>query len=351
MRTLLVITDDRHLADQVLRLCAAAGMTPDVVSGANPGRRLWRQAGGVLVGADAVAAVAGSGLPRRDGVVLVSSGPVSAALWQHALTVHADSVVVLPDGATDLIARLSDLLDGAESSCLTAGIVAARGGGGASTVTAALGLTAARRGVPTLLIDADAMGGGIDLVVGCEDLAGLRWSEVAATSGRVSSSALRSALPTVDELSVLSWDRGKDVRLDAATMRSMLSAGQRGSRLVLVDLPRRFDDGAAEAAACCDVVAVVCPTDVLAIAGAARLSPGLREVVADVRLVVRRGGRPATSPETVSDLLSLPLLGSVPTTSRIARSIDAGLGIPARGPLTRACLGLLRELGVSTEQR
>jgi hypothetical protein len=77
----------------------------------------------------------------------------------------------------------------------------------------------------------------------------------------------------------------------------------------------------------------------------------LRELVADVRLVVRQGIGPVTAPETVSDLLSVPLVGSVPTKASVARSIDDGLGIPARGALSRACLALLHEFGVSTVQR
>jgi secretion/DNA translocation related CpaE-like protein len=210
-----------------------------------------------------------------------------------------------------------------------------------------LAVTAARQGVSALLVDADPLAGGIDLVVGCEDSPGLRWPEVTGTSGRVSATALRGALPQVDSLSVLSWDRGSTGCADAGTMRSILTAGQRGARLVVVDLPRRLDEAAAEAAACCNVVLLVCPTEVRSIAGAAGALRVLRESVADIRLVVRHGSRPRADADAVSELLGIPLLGTVPTRRAVVRAIDDGVGIPARAPLAAACRRLLRELDVT----
>lgn len=345
----LLVTSDPDLTEELLRLSAAAGVTADTVSDPATARRSWGHAAGVLVGADAAAAVVAARLPRRDGVVLVSSATATPTLWQQGLALHAESVTVLPTGAADLVGRLSDFLDGAHPACLTVGVVGARGGGGASTVAAALAVTAARSAVPTLLVDADSMAGGIDLVLGWENVEGLRWSDVAVTSGRVSATALREALPTFDQLCVLSWDRSAECAVDAATMRSILSAAQRGSQLVLVDLPRRLDDAAAEAAASCDVLLLVCPTDVRALAGAVRVLGVLRDLTADIRLVVRHGVGPPAFGDAMSDLLRLPLLGSVPTRRGIIRSIDDGLGIPGRGPVTASCRRLLRDLGVGAQ--
>jgi secretion/DNA translocation related CpaE-like protein len=342
----LLVSSDADLTEELLRLSAAAGVTPETVSDPAVARRSWRQAAGVLVGADAVQSVVAARLPRRDGVVLVSPATATPMLWQQGLALHAESVTELPAGAAELVGRLSDFLDGAHTECLTVGVAAACGGGGASTVAAALAVTAARSGVPTVLVDADSMAGGIDLVLGCEDVEGLRWSDVAVTSGRVSATALREALPRCDQLGVLSWDRSTECVLDAATVKSILSAAQRGSQLVLVDLPRRLDDAAAEAAACCDVLLLVCSTDVRALAGAVRVVEVLRHLTADIRLVVRLGiGAPAAG-DAMSDLLRLPLLGSVPTRRKIVRSIDDGLGIPTRGPLIASCRRMLRDLGV-----
>ena len=48
----LVVTRDVELRDELLRLCAAAAVTPDVVDDAALARRDWLVASCVLVGAD-----------------------------------------------------------------------------------------------------------------------------------------------------------------------------------------------------------------------------------------------------------------------------------------------------------
>ena len=68
---------------------------------------------------------------------------------------------------------------------------------------------------------------------------GARWPELLNASGRVSAAALRSALPSIDGLAVLSWDRSDVTALPPEAMRSVLGAAQRSSDLVVVDLPRR----------------------------------------------------------------------------------------------------------------
>ncbi len=341
------MTDELGLTDDILRLCAATGATADVVSGKSAMRpRMWRSAAAVLVGADAAEAIAQVRLPRRDGVVLISNGSPASSLWQQAVTIRAESVAVLPEAAPELVRRLSDLLEGTHSACLTLGVVGARGGSGASTLAAGLAMTAARRKAATLLIDADPLGGGIDLVVGIEDLDGLRWPEVASAAGRVSSSALRAALPGIDDLAVLSWDRAANSTLDASMVRSILAAAQRGSRLVVIDLPRRMDAAATEAAVVCDVVLVLCPTDVRAAAGAVLVAAPLRELRCDLRLVVRSGLGPAVDGGDLAALVDLALLGSLPTKTSVARLADEGLGIPSRGQYADACRALLEDLGV-----
>jgi hypothetical protein len=85
---------------------------------------------------------------------------------------------------------------------------------------------------------------------------------------------------------------------------------------------------------------------VRALAGAVRVVEVLRNLTADIRLVVRLGIGPPAGGDAMSDLLRIPLLGSVPTRRAIVRSIDDGLGIPARGPLTASCRRMLRDLKV-----
>ena len=88
------------------------------------------------------------------------------------------------------------------------GVIAGRGGGGASVFAAALAQSAA----DALLVDADPWGGGIDLVLGCEGETGLRWPDLALQGGRLSYASLRDALPQRCGVSVLSGSRaGSDI--------------------------------------------------------------------------------------------------------------------------------------------
>ena len=242
----LILTSDPDLLDQLLRLCAAANLTPDVIADVARVRPAWGRAAAVLVGDDQAAAVARLALARRDHVVLVSQLRDATPLWPVAVGLRADDVAILPAAQARLVERLGDIADGVSRGA-TVGVIGGCGGVGASTFAAALALTAAKSGRPALLLDADPLGGGVELVVGCEDRPGLRWADVAATKGRVSAAAFRGALPSVGSLSVLSWDRTWEGPTDAATMCAMVRAAQRGSELVVLDLPRHLDEAATDA--------------------------------------------------------------------------------------------------------
>ena len=56
-------------------------------------------------------------------------------------------------------------------------VVGGCGGAGASVLAAALAVTAVRHGGRALLVDCDPLGGGLDLVLGAEHVAGLRWPD------------------------------------------------------------------------------------------------------------------------------------------------------------------------------
>ncbi len=347
----LVVTSDPLLIEQLQRLCAATATTPDVVTEAGDARGGWRRAACVLVGDDLAGEVAALALPRRGDVVLVTPGPETAATWQRGVALRADHVAVLPEAERWLIDRLSDCLDAGVASCLTVGVIGARGGAGASTLAVAVAMAASRRSVPTLLVDADPLAGGVELVLGCEDADGLRWPQVASTQGRVGSAALRSALPRAGNVAVLSWDRSGALGVDAATMRSILAAGRRGSDLLVIDLPRGLDDAGSAAVTTCDVLVVVVTGDVRAAASAHRLVALLRTQCPDIRLVVRTRAAVDLSAETLSETLQVPLLATIRTERSVERSIDAGLGPPSRGRLHRQCESILAQLGVTGASR
>lgn len=351
VRRPLLVTADEQLLDSLLRLAAAAGVTPQVATDVAAARRSWSVASLVVLGVDQVAAAVAAGLPRRPTVAVVSDHSTDDTVWQHAVAVGAEQVLVLPDAAEHLLAVLGDGGDSAGTGATTVAVVGGCGGAGASTFSAALALTAAERGHPALLVDADPLGGGIDLVVGREDTAGLRWPDLAGASGRLSAPALRQALPQAEQhLSVLSWGREDLSSVPAASMRAVVQAGQRGHDVVVVDLPRHLDAASEEALIRVDQVLVVVPAQVRAVAAAHRVVAALRELSPRLHAVVRGPGPTGLDGLLVAESLQVPLAAEMRSERGLAESLDLGLGPlrRRRGPLRACALDVLNMLGTDT---
>lgn len=183
----LIVTEDAALLDDLLRLCAAAGVEPEVHHGL-PGRGGGGGGGCdsaplVLVGDDAAPRVRGAA--RRRGVLLVGRDQDDPEVWRRAVEIGADHVLRLPDAEAWLVDRIADVAEGAGRQALTVGVIGGRGGAGASTLACALAVTAARGGERAMLVDADPLGGGLDVLLGGESAEGLRWPDFAGSRGRV----------------------------------------------------------------------------------------------------------------------------------------------------------------------
>jgi secretion/DNA translocation related CpaE-like protein len=229
------------------------------------------------------------------------------------------------------------------------GVVGASGGAGASTVAASLATAHARRDERSLLIDADALGGGLELLMGCEARPGLRWSDIDVGEGRVAASSLLAAIPSIDGVSVLSISRLHPSDVDAALLRTMIAAGRRACRLVVVDLPRRLGAWFEAVAPDVDVAVVVATTEVRSASAGRHLVARARGSCADLRALVRvtSGGR--LEPEAVAEAIGLPLVGSVATRRSVSRAADEGGGVILGRRGTRryeALLESLRPVGV-----
>lgn len=341
----LLITSDQLLLDELLRLCAAAGVDPEVVSDPGAAAGGWAGAPLVLVGSDSVDALARLRLTHRPWVVLVGTVADDLRMWEQAGPVGAAQVAVLPEREEWLVGRLADAVDGNTRARIVS-VVGGRGGAGASTLAGALAVTAARSGRSVLLVDGDPLGGGLDLLLGAEDCPGPRWPQLQAVRGRVAGSALRAALPAAYGVTVLSWDRGDLLDVPPGAMETVLRAARRGGDLVVVDLRRYVDEATRVALADSDVTLLVVPADVRAVAAAARVAAGVGRAAACVELVIRAPGPSGLSPDLVAETLALPVAGVVADEPGLSAALERGEP-PARrsrSPLGRLCAELLERI-------
>lgn len=325
----LFITDDETLLDELLRLGAAAGITPEVARDGVTALRSWAGAPLVLLGADLATELAELGPVRRPGVHVVAAGRVPDDLFRTALEVGAENVAELPRSGTWVVESLTDLGDGHRPRGLVLGVMGGSGGAGATTFACALGQVAARDG-DAVVIDCDPLGPGVDRVLGLEGSDGFRWDALCQTTGRLSARALREALPRRGSLGVLSWYAAGTGSLQAFAAREALSASRRGHDTVVLDLPRSPDRVVDELVSRCDRLLVMVVPTVAGVAAAARLCRRFTDV-SGLRLVVRGSG---LQPAEVAAATGVPVLATMGDQRGLEESIDLGLG-PVRSPRGR----------------
>jgi secretion/DNA translocation related CpaE-like protein len=348
----LVVADDADLVDDLLRLAAAACVEVEVVPDAVAARPPWTAASVILVGADLARECVRARLPRRSGVVVVAGSrlsPDNETVWTVATELGAEHVVFLPAAERWVVDRLAHAAAGSRPEGRLVAVVGGRGGAGASVLAAALAVTAVRCGRRALLVDVDPYGGGLDLVLGGEEAAGLRWPDLAGTSGRISGPALHAALPVVGELCVLSWDRGDVLEVPPDAVEAVVEAGRRDSELVVADLPRRPDEAAIRVLQAADLVLLVIPAEVRACAAAARVALAMSPHCADLRLVVRGPAPAGLRSRDLARVLALPLAGIMRAEPGLAAALERGEAPGSRGsgPLARLARKVLAQLDVA----
>jgi secretion/DNA translocation related CpaE-like protein len=123
-------------------------------------------------------------MTRRRDVVLIAREP-SPECWQNAVALGAEHVVSLPEAERWLIDRLADTEEGPTRNGRIVGVMGAGAGAGASTFAVTLALGAAARSLRVLLVDGDPLAGGLELLLGMEDMPGIRWDDLADSRGRL----------------------------------------------------------------------------------------------------------------------------------------------------------------------
>jgi secretion/DNA translocation related CpaE-like protein len=183
------------------------------------------------------------------------------------------------------------------------GVLAGCGGAGASTFAAVL---AGCAGSPAFLLDCDPLGGGIDVLLGCEQLAGPRWGQVRLRGGPLDPQALLTGLPRWHEVRFLAADSQQP--LTESAVAAVIDAAA-STALTVLDLPRANSPMRQAALRRCDLVILLTPAEVRAATAAAMIAPALDERSA--ALVVRGGSRTVPAGQ-LSELLGLPVLAELP---------------------------------------
>jgi secretion/DNA translocation related CpaE-like protein len=347
----LLITDDPRLLDEVLQLAGDARVELEVAADPAAARTSFGTAPLVLVGSGTAAACSRARLPRRPGVVLVIAEPSGQPPWELAEALGAEHIAVLPAAQPWLADRLVSAA-GAPRPAAVIAVLGGRGGAGTSVLSAGLAVTAARRGLRALLVDADPLGGGADLVLGWEALDGLRWPALAQGSPGVNPPALVDALPNRGELAVLSWDRGDLLSIPPDAMAAALDAGRATRDVVVVDLPRRLDDAGVAALGAADEALLLVPAELRACAAAARVAAVATVHTRALRVVVRGPAPGRLKAREIARALGLPLVGSLRPEPELARALERGQP-PAgtgRGPLAMLCQRILGQLDLEVRE-
>jgi MinD-like ATPase involved in chromosome partitioning or flagellar assembly len=202
-------------------------------------------------------------------------------------------------------------------------VVGGSGGVGASTFAAVLAATAAGLR-DSVLVDLDATSGGIDVLLGVEDVPGPRWSGLRLGGGQLAPDALAEGLPRWSAVAFLAADT-----LPApSAVTQLLEIGRRVGPVV-VDLGRWSTPARQAALGCCDLVVLVTRADVAAITAARALVKSVQSVQSVAQRAmgaVVRSTRGAGRPERIASLLGVPLIGVLPP---ITRSVDEPLAADA----------------------
>lgn len=210
-------------------------------------------------------------------------------------------------------------------------------------LSAAIGIRAAEAGMRPVCLDADRLGGGLDVTLGIEQERGVRWPDLAGARGRIDGPELLRRLPSVDGASVLSFDRARDVSLATEIVRDVLLALSSAADVLVVDLPSPDHQIFEALAPSVDEMVLLAGSGICDLAGASAIAGHLIEACPDVWLCLRTGGKGGHFAETVAGALDLPLLAVV----REEPTLDADLlhGIPpgssAKGALAAAADAVL----------
>lgn len=227
-------------------------------------------------------------------------------------------VLPLPDDGGRLAQALSSAAVSSQPRGTVVALVGASGGLGASTLVASLTLLGAAAGKRAVAVDLAPCSGGLDLIVGGERSAGLRWSDLAQARGELGA----LTLPTVDGAGFLTADRRSPGPPGKGAVGAVVSSLARTAELVVVDAGR--EPPPVE----CDRTFVLVGADVRSVAAARMLAE--THSFAPAGVIVRTGPGRTLPVDVVARSLGVESLGSVPEDRALPRLGELGL-LPTAG--------------------
>ncbi len=302
----------------------------------------WHEARVVLVGADLAVLAGRLGLPSRRGVYVLADASAPASALSASVPLGAGTIV-LPEGG----AWLADVLAGRTGAAQGTSRISVLGGsGGVGASTLAVGLACAGTALgATALVDLDALGGGVDLLLGAERVPGWRWDRLRAARGQIGE--LSSQVPAAAGVMLVSMGREDATAVTRDAVAAVLSSLARSSKLVVIDVGRSLDAGAREGLRGSDRTVLLCAQDVRAVAAARMTLAAAEAPGAGVVVRMRRGA--AIRPLEVAEALGLPLLGTIPHDGALVPAAERGVP-PDRAAgraWMRACAAVLAQLGAA----
>lgn len=219
-------------------------------------------------------------------------------------------------------------------------LVGACGGVGVST----FGASISKKAPGATLVDGHAHSGGLDLLLGLEDVPGARWGEVAFGEGAIARADVRRALPvSSDDVAVLTFPRSMlaDVALPQPNDIDAVATALGSSGVTVLDVPVELVPQR------CDLALVVVPGQLRAAASAARIVAQLAEKSVPHGLVFRRHGWESLSAAEVERIANSNVVAELADCRGLTKTVERA-GLSARLPrqLARAADAVLTEVGV-----
>lgn len=347
--TVLTISADPDLTDQVERALAAAGTSGEQVSVDQVDRQQWRQAGRILLDPQAMPALLERGLPARRELTVLCRSPLTDNLWAHCVQLGVARVLDLVGEPAALVELLSTATEQtADPHGRIVGFLSASGGAGSSILAAATAVAASRAQRQTLLVDCDQWGAGLDVVLGVEHQAGLRWNDLAAPAGRLSAEHLYQSLPvwntSAGGVPLVCYPCGAAREVDPAVAATVVATARRCGDLAVVDLPRMRTEVGQAIAELADLVVVVVTADVRSCHAARRQVDWLAGQGIRCALVVRGPSPGGLGADDIADALGVPVLATMRPDRRLLHDLEFGRppGLDRGRPIARAARSVLR---------